>query len=439
VTVVRPLFGNPPHRTALLAFVALALLVATVLPLALLTGPSARTADGSPPLATHLSSRDGPLRDAGIATSIRELGSAPAEVEVGMPTVFAWQALDSGRARVPTFAAEGELTVTNSVNGSSVPAWVNGSTTGPLVRGANGTFSVPSAAWTAGVLNLTVSVTSAVPVTVQLSGPLLPTRPDPVALTVLPDLDHLVLYDHGQPVQSVRSNDTFWHVRDRFGDPTPGAFLIVEYSSGPSVSQAFVPVTWTMEGTTGAWVNYSAPGPGNGTWEVTDEAHTVLLGPVPVAAPASSASAPTASLSPLVLVAATLLAVGAALGMGSLLLGGRARPSPTITEGEEELRRLAEGRETIVDLVRQAGSLGLPEIEDAWEPPPAPPALADWLASLVTDGTLTVTLGEGGRARFALAERRSREPRVTLDEAALEEGIARRDAAVEDDEREGAP
>jgi hypothetical protein len=57
----------------------------------------------------------------------------------------------------------------------------------------------------------------------------------------------------------------------------------------------------------------------------------------------------------------------------------------------------------------------------------------------VTDGTLTVTLGEGGRARFALAERRSREPRVTLDEAALEEGIARRDAAVEDDEREGAP
>src|SRR5208283_3089942 len=155
------------------------------------------------------------------------------------------------------------------------------------------------------------------------------------------------------------------------------------------------------------------PGPGNGTWEVTDEAHTVLLGPVPVAAPASSASAPTASLSPLVLVAATLLAVGAALGMGSLLLGGRARPSPTITEGEEELSRLAEGRETIVDLVRQAGSLGLPEIEDAWEPPPAPPALADWLASLVTDGTLTVTLGEGGRARFALAERRSREPRVT--------------------------
>ena len=69
MTVVRPLFGNPPHRTALLAFVALALLVATVLPLALLTGPSARTADGSPPLATHLSSRDGPLRDAGIATS----------------------------------------------------------------------------------------------------------------------------------------------------------------------------------------------------------------------------------------------------------------------------------------------------------------------------------------------------------------------------------
>ncbi|MGA7477222.1 MAG: hypothetical protein WBW47_08480, partial [Thermoplasmata archaeon] len=119
---------------------------------------------------------------------------------------------------------------------------------------------------------------------------------------------------------------------------------------------------------------------------------------------------------------------------------GRARPSPERTEAEEELRRLAEGRETVVDIVRRAGSLALPEIENAWEPPPAPPALADWVASLVTDGTLTVTLGEGGRARFAVAERLRREPKVTLDEDALERGLARRDAAVEDDhDDEGAP
>jgi len=84
--------------------------------------------------------------------------------------------------------------------------------------------------------------------------------------------------------------------------------------------------------------------------------------------------------------------------------------------------------------VREAGSLRLGEIEAAWDPPPAPPAVADWVASLVTDGTLTATLGEGGRARFALAGPRGEEPKVTLDEEALQREIARRDAAADPDE-----
>ncbi len=336
-------------------------------------------------------------------------------------------------ARATTFATACDVTVTESTNGSNVRAWVNASTTGPLVRSPNGTFSVPSDAWNGGVLDLSVSIASAVPVTVRLFGPLLPTVPAPVTLEALPDLEHLVLYAHVTNQSGERANDTFWHVRDRFGDPTPGAFLIVEYSTGTSVSQTFVPVTWTTGGTTGAWVNYSAPDPGSGTVVVLDESQTTLLGPVPVPALATAPPPPAPSLSPFVLAAVALLAVGAVVGIVAIGTGGRARASPERTEAEEELRRLAEGREAVVDLVRRAGPLALPEIEDAWEPPPAPPALADWVASLVTDGTLTVTLGEGGRARFAVADRPNREPKVTLDEEALERGLARRDAAVEDD------
>jgi hypothetical protein len=111
-----------------------------------------------------------------------------------------------------------------------------------------------------------------------------------------------------------------------------------------------------------------------------------------------------------------LLAVGGIGGIGALLYGGRPRPSPTPTREEEELRRLAEGRATVVELLRRSGPLPLHEIEARWEPAPAPPALADWVASLVTDGTLRATIGDAGQARFALAERPEPEPQVTLDE-----------------------
>jgi hypothetical protein len=432
VTDDRPLFGDPRPPLFLLVFVALALLATTVVPLAILGGPGARAA-GVPSLENPLLPRDTDLGGAASVSSIGEVGPVPSEVTVGVPATFTWQALNVTGARATTFAVACNLTVTESASGSNALAWANASTTGPIVRSPNGTFSVPSAAWVGGVLDLTVSVASAVPVTVRLFGSLLPAHPAPVALTVLPDLDHLVLYAPTTSLSEARVNDTFWHVRDRFGDPTPGALLIVEYSTGTSVSQTFVPVTWTSGGMTGAWVNYSAPGPGSGSVVVMDEAQTTLLGPVSVPALATSTPPSTASLSPFVLAAVALLTVGAVVGMVTIMTGGRARPSPERTEAEEELRRLAEGREAVVDLLRRAGPLTLPDIEDAWEPAPAPPALADWVASLVTDGTLTVTLGEGGRARFAVADRPSREPMVTLDEEALERELARRDAAVEDD------
>jgi hypothetical protein len=373
----------------------------------------------------------------GSATSIGEVGTPPGEVVVGTPLALSWQALGPGGARVTSFAAAANLTVTASSNGSNLPAWVNSSISGPLHRSANGTFSVPASAWSGGVVSLTVSVAAAAPITVRLGGTALPGVPAPIAVSVQPDLDHLVIYDpaaHGNATV-VR---TFWLVRDRFGDPAPGAFLYVAYATDLGQSTSVVPVNWTVGGATGAWVNYSAPQNGTGTLRVTDAANDTLLGLV--VAPVAAALPPPAAtqLSPMVVAAVALLAVGAVVGMVVLVFGGRVRPNVAAAAGEEDLRRLAEGRATVVEIVREGGPLGIAEIEARWEPPPAPAAVSDWVASLVTDGTLTATIGEGGRARFAVASPPADEPRVTLDEDALEREIARRDAAVDDEESERA-
>jgi len=362
-----------------------------------------------------------------------EAALVPNETVVGVPVHLAFVALDAQGALAFGFGAACVLAVTENPNGSTVPAWVNTSF-GSALRAANGTFGVLATDWTNGWLNLNVSVAAAVPVTVRLEGPLLPALPAPVVLSELPDLSHLVLYGMGSSTASARTNDTFWHVRDRFGNPAPGALLVVAVSNGSAVRQTFVAVTWTSGGATGAWVNYSVPGTGSVTVTVSDQAGADLLGPIVVPAQASANSSSTASLSPLVVAVVVLLVVGAVVGMTTLLTGGRTRSRSSARTDEEELQRLAEGRETIVGILRHRGPLALREIEAAWEPPPPPSAVAEWVAALVTDGTLTAALGEDREARFALAEKAVPPPPVTLDEDALEREIARRDAAVERDD-----
>lgn len=434
MTVVRARFDRRPCELFVLVPVALGLVLGLLLPLAVLGAASA----AGPPAGGAASFASSSGAPSGSAASIAELGTAPSAVVVGTTVAVSWQALGPGGARVTSFSAAANLTVVAGANGSNLPAWVNGSLSGPLHRSANGAFSVPVSAWSGGVLNLTVSVATAAPATVRLEGAALPSVPPPIPISVLPDLDHLVLYDpvYPTPGENATTNDTFWLVRDRFGDPTPGAFLFVAYSTGLLQSTSVVPVTWTGDGATGAWVNYSVPANGTGTLRVSDAANDTLLGPVEVFALAPPVVTPAASLSPAVLAAVALLAVGGIVGMAVLVLGGRSRPTAGSAEGEDDLRRLAEGRATVVEIVREGGPLGIAEIEARWEPPPAPAAVADWVASLVTDGTLSATIGDGGRARFVVAKRPPDEPRVTLDEDALAREIARRDAAVDDEESE---
>ena len=439
MTPVRPLFDFRHASTARFEVAGVVLLFAVLGAGVLLTAPASHVPGTGVTLPSRAMLPAAEGSATGPATSIEAAGAVPTEMVVGAPTAFAWEALDAHGALVLSFAVAAELTVTESGNGSNDPAWVNSTSIGAITRSANGTFAVPSAAWSGGVLNLSVDVGTAVPATVRLFGPSLPSVPVPMALTVLPDRSHLVLYLPGVPLISthggVRSNATLWHVHDRFGDPAPGAALAVEYTTQGSVNQTLSPVVWSAGGgTTVAWVNYTTNGAQPGTLTVLDAAGATLLGPISVPANVSAASSGPPSLSPFALAAVALLGLGGVGGVGVLLAGGRPRPSPATTREEEELRRLAEGRATVVELLRRSGPLTLHEIETSWEPPPAPPALADWVASLVTDGTLTATIGEGGRARFSLAERPAAEPRVTLDEEALEQGIARRDAAVAPEE-----
>ena len=379
-----------------------------------------------------------PFIASGPAASVRDLSSEPTEAVAGTPVTVGWEAFTSSGDPATGFAVGCGVTISEG-NGSMASAWVNSSATGALPRPANGTFQVAAADWNAGVLRLSVDLAAAAPVTVQLLGTSLPSTPAPVALSALPDLAHLAI-SHPLSSSSTQNgtyrSSTLWQVRDRFGDPAPGATLLVELAAGPGTSQTFVPVVWSTGGVTVAWVNYSVAAGTEGTVTVRDAAGAALFGPAALPGPASAPASSSSNLSPLALTVVALLGVGGFAGMGVLLSGGR-RASGAGAEGEAELRKLAEGRAAVVEIVREGGPLMLHQIEARWEPPPAPPAVADWVASLVTDGTLTATLEEGGRARFALAERTDGPARVTLDEDELERGIARRDAAVEGTDEEG--
>ena len=424
------------RRGVLLVVVVLALFASVALAPLGAAGSPVR-ADTAP-----ASGRTATLPGQDPVTSVELVSGIPSEAVAGTPITFLWMAVDRIGLNVPGFAVACGVTVTATDSGSAVPAWAN-TTLGPFVR-VGGTFQIPVAAWEAfGELNVTITLATAVPVTVRLVGSQLPGTPAPVEFGVLPDRNHLVLYDPDY-VRASAPNETYWHVRDRFGEPAPGATLLVVLSTGSGSTRSLVPVTWSNATATGAWVNYSAMADENATLLVEDGAGTALLGPTPIPAAASgtasnaTTSSASGTLPPLALVAVGLVVLGAMVGLGVLLFGGRAKPDAPPTGPEEELRRLAEGRTTVVEMLRTRGALSLHEIENAWDPPPAPPAVADWVASLVTDGTLTATLGEGDRARFALADRPVAEPRVTLDEGELERGIARREAAVEDREEDAA-
>lgn len=359
------------------------------------------------------------------AVSVRCVLAPPANAVVaGTPVELAWGAFDANGAPSPEFTSTAELSVTAA--SGPVLAWVNASGAGPLAPFGGGVFGVPASAWIGGVLNVTVTVGSATTVSVALDGAGLPGPVGAVDLVVVPDRASVHLFDPAVARAGDRDNATLWRVADRFGNPAPGARLTVELDFGGNRTDVVVAAISLPGGASGVWVNYSAPGAASGEVTVEDAAGAVVLGPIEVpAAPGSAASGPAIE------AVATAVPLGA-IGVVALAVVRRRRRSRGAESDEQALRALAEGRAQAVELVRRAGAVDLAGIEAAWSPAPAPPALADWLASLVADGTLSAKLGAQGRAQFCLPSSAA-PPQVTLDPEALDRSLRRRDGDLEDD------
>lgn len=371
--------------------------------------------------------------DPTLSVSAVDLPSAD-PVSAGTPVGVAWQAFDGAGAPSLTFSATSELDASGAVGTAPYLMWVNASGTGPLASESPSVFEIPSAAWTLGRLNLSVTTVVAGSWTLRLVG--LPGLPSPAALVidVGPDLAHLRLYDPDVVLAGERTNRTYWHLQDRFGNPGDGATVEVDLSSMSSSEDEVTPVLHGSDGSAGVWVNYSAPTSAAGTLEVWSPTSGVLWGPF--AFPAAPAVGYDATSTGALLVGLTLVA--AALGTGAWAVRRhRRRPSTPGSPGElseGELRRLVEGRERVIAAVGEAGVADLSRIEAAWAGSAPLAEISDWVASLVADGTLGARTGPDGVARFCLTGPPQGPARVVLDEAALAHATRLRDALVQEAE-----
>jgi hypothetical protein len=362
------------------------------------------------------------------ATRLALLAAPPSTpVTVGTPVDVAWQALTAAGDVDTSFGGAGELEVTSP---SGPAPWVNASGVGPLPSLGGGAFGVPASAWLEGVLTLTLVEQAAGPFSLALGGSALPTGPPAAGGIAAPDRDHVALYDPRVVDSGHRANATFWLVRDRYGNPVPGAVLEVEFASGLATSETFVAAGLLANGSSGVWLNFTAPDSGGGTLSVLDAAGLLVLGPIAVPSLSGPPSADPALTALLVAMPA-----GAALIVVATVVHRRSRHRPS--EGPEELQRLAEGRALALGIVERLGAADLRAIESAWDTPPAPPDLADWLASLVADGSIGATIGSDGVARFCSGTPGPSAPRVTVDPDDLDRAMRRRAEALDADE--GAP
>ena len=348
-------------------------------------------------------------------------------VVVGTAIPLSWESVDRAGAAVLNFSTPALLELRNA-DGAAVAGWVNSTALGPLSAVGAGEFGVPASAWVGGALRLTVAAGVAGGLWVSLAGAGLPNLPAAVPVDVAPDLDHLALYAPVVVQPGTRSNSTFWLVHDHFGDPVPGAEITVETRSAVGVVERVRPAV-LVNGTTGVWVNYSAPDAGAATVLVLDSAGEVLLGPIAVPALAG-AYAP----SPSEIAVAAAVPAGAVGVVLSAVVRRRRRPDP---DGEASLQRFAEGEGQVTALLRRLGESDLAGLEAAWDPPPAPSELADWVAALVADGTLTASMGDDRVARFRIAPSGPPSAQVTVDPSLLDAALARRDADLEETD-EGA-
>lgn len=370
-----------------------------------------------------------------VAGNPVELETADAAAEpttvAGSPTPIEWTAVDSAHQVVTTYHADASLLVIEPSGPGAGLFWLNFSATSLVGNASAPMVALPASAWSNGYLNVTLTLSRAGVSSVALVAPLPVAGVPAGGLRVLVAADplHLALV-HPQVYESGRrANATLWQIVDRFGNPSATEYVVVQSVFGPVVFNSDSPVR-VANGVALVWVNYSAPADGAGTVYVLSKFGDALLPPLWI-------PALVAGLSPYVL-AAGLSAVG--LASAGVVYGFRRRRRTMVINArgavaDEELERLARGRAHVLDRATERPR-SASELAAGFDDPRAPDRaeVAEWIGSLVAEGSLRADAGPNGSVRFVVVDRGGdASPRVTLDPALLDSALARRESPPGED------
>jgi hypothetical protein len=351
---------------------------------------------------------------------------APA-ISAGTSAPFAWEALSADGLRVPDYAAPVTLTF-GAMPAGSDPVVLHALRGPPESLGGNLTLTLAANDWQDGFLNFSLTFTRSGNYAVTLGGALAPRGA--LDLTVGPDPTALLLVDPSVALAGARENHTRWFLEDAFGNPGPTAPLnLTMWFDGSAVSSPLAvdsngSATWT-------WVNFTAPGSDAGSYEVRSASGELLLGPIAVPATAPAPPLPLGAI----LTAVGLLGAAGAVVAYRRLRG--ARPRRAMEADLDELAEYARGREALLGRIRSEGPLDLAALRRGAATRADRAQLAEWLASLTTEGLVTSEPGPGGAPRFRAARIEApSSPRVDLDPLALERALRQQDPGEDRDPRE---
>ena len=326
------------------------------------------------------------------ASALVLAGGPNATAIAGAPVTVELEAVDVLQDRVLGYQGNVEIDLTSSDG----PTWVNASASGPALR-SNGLFELYGNSWKYGYLNLTVTVAVSGVVNLSVLPMGGPTGPAPLRIVVLPDVADERL-THPDTVRSgERQNATLYEIRDRFGNPIPGGWVLVRSIFGGLVTNVSSPIRVETAGSF-VWVNFSAPSSGGGVVYVLSQSGEALLPPIAVPALPALPAKPVELELAVGAAAATIAALGLAVALLRRRRTGSTGADPP-NDGaalEDGLKRLAEGRAHVVEHVPFDTPVDLDRIALGWSgPPPDAAELAEWVGSLVAEGALRASIGPG--------------------------------------------
>jgi hypothetical protein len=350
--------------------------------------------------------------------AIRLMGEGPGPVEMtaGAPLTLTWRAVDATSSIVSSYASA----VVMRISGNGVGGFQLSAPSGPgLDPIAPGLFEVPPTAWAAGELELTLETPVASVAQLQLEAPL-PVSGEGsrgIDVVVLPDLGALVLSSPVTHLLPSGANHTLWRIADRFGNPLVGGAVRIEALTAGILT---VSTSWIEPDGPQSflWVNLSAPSDAPTTVRVLSESGQPLLPTLTV--PARPVVPPTVLLATLGVGASAASAAVVAI----LLRRARHARMLALPADEEELRRLAEVRDFLLDCLG-SGPATLEEIVASPAAPAPRTEVVDALATLVAEGAILAQQASDGTPRFSLRPTRDEKPpRVEINPELLEAALA---------------